>query len=195
MAEQLSVSRNTVLNAYEQLLAEGYLEAKAGSGTYVAQVLPEQLLAAPGERAAPCPAAGAASQPRFAARAQRVLAAPRFATEAPDDGGRPRPFRFGVPALDAFPHEVWSQLIVRHARRLRVKDLAYQSEAGYGPLREAIAAHVTVSRRVRCTPDQILVVSGSQGGLDLATRMLIDPGEAAWMEDPGCFEARGRCQG
>jgi GntR family transcriptional regulator/MocR family aminotransferase len=195
LAEQLSVSRTTVLNAYEQLLAEGYLEGKAGSGTYVAPVLPEQLLRAPGERAPEQPAAGAASAPRFAARAQRVLAAPRFAPDEPSGGGRPGPFRFGVPALDAFPGALWSQLIVRRARRLRPRDLAYQDDAGYGPLREAIAAHVTVSRRVRCTPEQIVIVSGSQGGLDLAARMLLDPGEAAWIEDPGYFGARGALLG
>jgi GntR family transcriptional regulator/MocR family aminotransferase len=195
LAERLSVSRNTVLNAYEQLLAEGYVESTGGSGTYVARVLPEQLLAAPGGRAAQPSAAGAANPPRFAARARRVLAAPRFSADAPADGGRPRPFRFGVPALDAFPHEVWSQLIVRHARGLTGRALAYQDDAGYGPLREAIAAHATLSRRVRCTPEQIVIVSGSQGGLDLAARMLVDPGEAAWLEDPGYFGARGALLG
>ncbi|MGH7495261.1 MAG: aminotransferase class I/II-fold pyridoxal phosphate-dependent enzyme [bacterium] len=107
----------------------------------------------------------------------------------------PRPFRFGMPALEAFPCELWSKLVVRQARRISSSVLAYQDAAGYRPQREAIAAHVTVSRRVRCSPEQIVMVSGSQGALDLACRMLIDTGDPVWLEDPGYFGARGALLG
>ena len=103
----------------------------------------------------------------------------------------PRPFASGTPALDAFPYAIWSRLIARQARRMPDSAFAYQSTAGYRPLREAIAAHVTVSRRVHCTPEQIVIVPGAQGALDLAARVLLDAGDAVWMEDPGHPGARG----
>jgi len=117
------------------------------------------------------------------------------AARAPANRGYPRPFRSDAPALDRFPYEAWSKLIVRQARRLSRRDFPYQPSAGYRPLREAIAAHVTITRRVRCTPDQIIIVSGSQGALDLTTRMLVNAGDPVWMEDPGYLGARGALLG
>jgi GntR family transcriptional regulator/MocR family aminotransferase len=72
-----------------------------------------------------------------------------------------------------------------------VNNFTYQDSAGYRPLREAIVAHVTVSRQVHCTPEQVMIVSGSQGALDLAARMLIDADDPVWLEDPGYAGARG----
>lgn len=90
-----------------------------------------------------------------------------------------------------FPYEVWARLIARRARQ-SVRELAhYQPPAGYFPLREAIAAWVGVTRGVRCTPEQIILTAGSQGALDLAVRTLLNAGEAAWLENPGYFGARG----
>jgi GntR family transcriptional regulator / MocR family aminotransferase len=114
-------------------------------------------------------------------------------TESPphSSSGTPRPFASGTPALDAFPYALWSRLVARQARRMPDGAFAYQDAAGFRPLREAIAAHVTVSRRVHCTPEQIVIVSGSQGALDLVSRMLINAGDPVWMEDPGYPGARG----
>jgi GntR family transcriptional regulator/MocR family aminotransferase len=198
LADELSISRNTVLNAYGQLMAEGYLESVEGSGTFVAQVLPDLLLTTPGRRRAPTAGRrGAESRPpRLSERARLQLAAPQIAAASPPSGdGRARPFRFGMPALDAFPYELWSRLVVRGARRMPGGAFSYQGAAGYPPLREAIAAHVTVSRRVHCTPEQIIIVSGAQGALDLAAQMLINAGDPVWMEDPGYFGARGALLG
>jgi GntR family transcriptional regulator/MocR family aminotransferase len=100
-----------------------------------------------------------------------------------------------MPAFDTFPIELWSKLVTRQVRRTTSNALMYQHPAGYQPLREAIAAHVTVTRRVRCTPDQIIIVSGSQGALDLVMRVLLDPGDSVWMEDPGYLGARGALLG
>src|SRR5512139_3090068 len=189
LAEQLNLSRNTVLNAYRQLLAEGYLEGREGSGTFVVQVPPEQLLQAPDHSASKLSLSSPTEirQPVFSERARAQIAA----SQPPAQGELPRPFVPEAPALDVFPFQLWSRLLVRQARRMPLTSFNYQDSAGYRPLREAIAAHTAVSRQVHCSPDQVVIVSGSQGGLDLAARMLIDPGEAAWMEDPGYSGARG----
>jgi GntR family transcriptional regulator/MocR family aminotransferase len=99
-------------------------------------------------------------------------------------------FAGGEPGLDLFPYEIWARLIARRARR-SVREFAhYQPSAGYFPLREAIAAHIGVTRGVRCTPEQIIMTAGSQGALDLAVRTLLNPGDAVWLENPGYFGAR-----
>jgi GntR family transcriptional regulator / MocR family aminotransferase len=190
LAEELNISRNTVLNAYRQLLAEGYLEGREGSGTFVSHLLPEQLLAAPpASRARKSARSSQAktSRPVFSERAKAQIAV----SQPPSDGKLPRPFTPEAPALDVFPYQLWSRLVVRHVRHLPVNMYVYQDSAGYGPLREAIAAHVAVSRQVHCAPEQVMIVPGSQGALDLAARMLINAGDPVWLEDPGYSGARG----
>jgi GntR family transcriptional regulator/MocR family aminotransferase len=195
LAEELNISRNTVLSAYRQLLAEGYLEGREGSGTFVAHVLPEALLVAP--QAPPqvsktVPAHRIESpEPIFSERAKAQI----MAAMAPSDGSLPRPFVPESPALDAFPYQLWSRLVVRRARHMPMRDFTYQDSSGYRPLREAIAAHVAVSRQVHCTSEQVIIVSGSQGALDLAARMLVNPGDPVWLEDPGYSGARGALLG
>jgi GntR family transcriptional regulator/MocR family aminotransferase len=193
LADELSVSRNTVLNAYGQLLAEGYLESVEGSGTFVARVLPDLLLTTPHHKVRVDTRRTESRQPQFSENAKLQLAAPQMATPSPSLGkeGRQRPFRSGLPALDVFPYELWSRLTIRQARRMPSRAFTYQDAAGSRPLREAIAAHITVARRVHCIPDQIIIVSGSQGGLDLATRMLVNADDPVWLEDPGYLGARG----
>jgi len=187
MAEELNVSRNTVLNAYRQLLAEGYLEGREGSGTFVARISPEQLLAAPHTPNTTQPSRTESSRPVFSARAKAQISA----SHPPSDGTLPRPFVPEAPALDAFPYQLWSRLVVRQARRMPANDFAYQDSAGYRPLREAIVAHVTVTRQVHCTSEQVMIVPGSQGALDLAARMLVNTGDPVWLEDPGYSGALG----
>ncbi len=186
MAVSLNVSRNTVLNAFEQLLAEGYLETTPASGTFVSLHLPE------GERAAHRAASG--RPPRWSRMAESLSAVPPL-TVGDRATERQRAFRAGLPALDAFPFKLWGRLVARRARHVDRARLDYQATAGYRPLREAIAAHVTVSRQVRCTADQVVIVSGSQGALDLVARLLVDPGDPVWLEDPGYLGARGAFAG
>src|SRR5262249_42095495 len=101
----------------------------------------------------------------------------------------PRAFRPGLPALDAFPRRLWTRLA---NRRWRGSDLplAYNDPAGFRPLRQAIAEHVAAARGAHCTAEQVIVVSGSQQALDLAARVLLDPGDAVWLEEPGYLGAR-----
>jgi GntR family transcriptional regulator/MocR family aminotransferase len=93
--------------------------------------------------------------------------------------------------LDLFPYEIWARLLARRARQSLPEHAFYQSQGGYAPLREAIAAHVAVSRGVRCTPDQVILTAGTQGAIDLAVRALVDPGDVVWVENPGHFGALG----
>ena len=192
LADEFSISRNTVLNAYRQLMAEGYLESAEGSGTFVTRVLPEHLLMAPSRVAPTNTQLIESRQPLFSEHAKFQIAASQMtALLSPSSSGLPRPFASGTPALDVFSYKLWSRLVIRQASRMPDSAFAYQDAAGYRPLREAIAAHVTVSRRVHCTPEQIIMVSGSQGALDLVSRMLINAGDPVWMEDPGYLGARG----
>ena len=192
LAIQLNISRNTVLNAYQQLIAEGYLNGMVGNGTFVAQILPDHLLTSLQRKELAEASLAEPDKPRFSEQAVEQLAAPRMPMATPDPSGvLPRPFRFGIPALQDFPYKLWSRLLIRQARRLPASAFTYQHAAGYLPLREAIAAHAMVSRGVHCTPEQIIIASSAQGGLDLAARLLINAGDPVWMEDPGYLKARG----
>src|SRR5262249_2444551 len=102
----------------------------------------------------------------------------------------PRPFRPHTPAVDAFPIDLWGRLVSRHARSLRPDRLRDGDARGHRPLREAIAEHLRVYRGVVCPADRLIVASGTQQLLDLTSRLLLDEGDAAWMEDPGHFGAR-----
>ena len=192
LAEELKISRNTVLNAYRQLLAEGYLEGKEGSGTFVSHMLPEHLLTTPrpnthSTSSTPQPPGADAFPPSFSERAKAQIAV----SQPSSSGRRPRPFLAEAPALDVFPYALWSRLVVRQARRMPLRDFMYQDSWGYRPLREAIVAHLTITRQLHCSPEQVMIVQGSQSALDLAARVLVNPGDPVWLEDPGYSGARG----
>jgi GntR family transcriptional regulator / MocR family aminotransferase len=174
LASHLGVARNTVATAYDQLQAEGYLIGKVGSGTTVAVGIADQLPTLAGDD--PTATAPKPDLPEW---------------QGATITGDPPPLRAGMPALDAFPFETWARLLAHRARHSLRAVAAYQEPAGYRPLREAIAAHLAVARGVRCTAEQIIIVSGSQGALDLVARVLLDRGDGVWVEDPGNPGARG----
>jgi GntR family transcriptional regulator/MocR family aminotransferase len=186
-AADLGISRNTVAGAFDRLLAEGYLEARVGDGTYVARALPDDLIRA---RRPPAPAGGADRAASDLSQRGSLLVAHPPSAARPGDCPAPRAFRAVLPALDAFPRRAWGRLVERHLRRPDPALLGYGDPAGYRPLREAIAAYLGVTRGARCEPDQVIVVGGSQQALDLAARLLLDPGDAAAIEDPGYPGAR-----
>jgi len=179
LAELLDVSRNTVVNAYEQLLAEGYLETRVGAGTFVNSSLPEEYLHV--ER--PGRVAPAANGARTLSRLGQVFADQALPSTLPPHFPA---FAVSLPDLAAFPQRLWARLARRHYGKIELTALDYQRyPAGYPPLREAIAAHLLTTRGVRCSAEQIVIVSGSQQALYLAGQALLDPGETVWMEDPG----------
>jgi GntR family transcriptional regulator/MocR family aminotransferase len=187
LASELGVSRNTVKIAFEQLLYEGYIEAKVGAGSFVSEIIPDSVLGLPQLRRD-----GEAGQ-RKATGERRVSSRGRFfrGWRRDSDPVRPRPFAVGIPSLDAFPVRLWNRLASQRARRAGSELLGYAPAEGYAPLREAIASYLGSARGVRCTPEQVVVVSSSQQALDLAARVLLDAGDEVWLEEPGYLGAQG----
>lgn len=184
LANVTRVSRNTVLSAYEQLLAEGYIQSRAGSGTFVAYSIPD---AAVPESTQSNPSPESSTPRALSQRGARVAR-----TKLVDLPVMPtaNTFRPGLPALDHFPMDIWRRLMDRRLRRASVRMLSYDDPQGYLPLREAIAAHLGAARGARCSADQIMIVNGSQQAIHLVTRMLTDEGDTVWLESPGYFAAR-----
>jgi GntR family transcriptional regulator / MocR family aminotransferase len=188
LAVELKISRIPVLNAYEQLLAEGYLETFVGAGTCVARSIPDDTLR---------PQAGKARAPsrekivgRRSPRriSNRGLALMKLPTQPwLNIVGA---FRVSLPALDHFPMGQWSKLVARHQRRPPTEIMGYRDAMGYPPLREAIAEYLGAARGVRCAPSQIMVTTGSQQGLQLSAQVLLDPEDRVWIEEPGYPSAR-----
>jgi GntR family transcriptional regulator/MocR family aminotransferase len=179
LAAELKVSRNVVLIAYEQLIAEGYAVGRVGSGTFVAAAIPESMLRVASNRGLPAPPPHPATL-RLSAYARRILA------DAEPDLPRPSsaaPIRYDFTyyraSTDDFPADLWRRLITR---RLRALDLEYSPARGDAALRTEISAYLRRARAVESTPDQILLVNGSQQALDLIARVLIDPGDSVVIE-------------
>jgi GntR family transcriptional regulator/MocR family aminotransferase len=178
LAAQYGLSRGTVVAAFENLKAEGYLRGMVGSGTRVNVVLPEELLHVSPTSTGPQGARRTRPR-RISNYGRRVIPFP--AAEA----GPLRAFRANVPAVDLFPKALWATVTARRLRRLS-SDLLLDSEPfGYPPLREAVADYLTTARGVQCVPAQIAIVSGVQEALDLVARLLLNPGDRVCMEDPG----------
>jgi GntR family transcriptional regulator / MocR family aminotransferase len=166
-ADELDVARATVVQAYEQLLSEGYVETRSGSGTRVAAELPEALLTP----AAAAPAAAA-----------RTPAEPRRAPA--------RPFRSGLVDWEHFPHDDWGRLIGRTWRNPPIALLEHNDPFGWMPLREAIARHLFEWRGLTCEASQVIVTAGAMDAFDLIHRAVLKAGDRVWMEEPGYPTAR-----
>ncbi len=190
LAIELELSRTTVLNAFDQLIAEGYIEGHVGAGTYVCCTLPEDLLNIQFK----------AIRVTTYSRVKRLLSnrgsmLASTAVSALARVGAPRVFRGGIPALDRFPVDIWGRLGARRWRGGSYDLLQYGDPAGYRPLREAVADYLGASRAVRCDADQVIIVAGSQQALEITAQVLLDPGEPAWIEEPGYLGARGALLG
>jgi GntR family transcriptional regulator / MocR family aminotransferase len=196
LARELSVSRIPVLNAYSQLLAEGYFESRTGAGTFVSSSLPG--LADAGEEwpGAPAPQLKSRGRGRGSSKvpARRRTVAAR--TSALPEHTRPAwfggigAFSFSQPAADSFPFHIWSKIAARYWRNLSLAALEYGDPMGVRKLREEIATYLRTSRSVRCEWEQVMIVSGSQQALDVTSRVLLEPGDPAWVEEPGYWLAR-----
>lgn len=179
LSRQYALSRGTVMRAFDDLGNEGYIEGRVGAGTFVAVRLPDESMAA---RRDPAPAAVEPSQAGLANRGREAVEGIRPLPASHSVGRAFRPYE---PAIDLFPVNLWSRVAGRVLRRAP-RSLYGQGDArGYLPLRKAIAEWVGAARGVRCHTEQVIVTSGAQQGLDIVARLLLDPGDAVWMEDPG----------
>ena len=178
LAEQLTVSRTVVVLAYEQLLAEGFVQGRAGSGTYVAEGSPRGRTHGHESHAN-------IRLSRFGSSLQaaesRVIVPARPVTSLRYD------FAYGRSDVEVFPFETWRRMLLRHARKAPLRELDYGPTAGSVALREALSAHLRRSRAVVCDPSQVIVVSGSQQALDLIARVLIERGDRVALENP-CYQ-------
>ena len=176
LARDLGISRLTVQNTYEQLVAEGFLTSVAGSGTFVADIAVEDLPPALPDLPSPSDATTADLSARG-----RQMAQTKAATRVSET----RPFRPSVPAPELFPMAAWSKLWASALRRLGDELFGYGPPGGHRPLRVAIADHLRNARGVHCEPEQVIVTAGSQQSFALSGLALLDAGEPAWGEDPG----------
>jgi GntR family transcriptional regulator / MocR family aminotransferase len=170
ISEQLEISRFPTLSAFDQLLDDGYIVGRVGSGTFVRDQIPEDLIKPISLRKAPA----------FDGVERRVL-------ESDDrpSAARVGPFSVGIPALDRFPGKVFARLIQRHALAMSPELMAYGDPAGYRPLREAIAEYLRTTRAAACDASQIIVVTGSQMGLVMSAMALTTPDTLVCVEEPG----------
>ena len=185
LSAELRISRLPILNAFEQLVAEGYFESGVGSGTFVARNVP-------GKAAATDRPSVQEMEPHRVRRP--VSRESDFLLRKEKDPWLAGwgAFRVSEPAVDRFPLGIWSRLVGRHGRMLhkRPEILKYGDPMGYRPFREEVAAYLRTARAVRCEADQVMVVSGSQHALELTARVLLEPGNPVWVEQPGYGGAR-----
>lgn len=188
LAAQHGLARGTVQAAYDQLLSEGYLIARRGSGTRVSQTLPDRVLQAGHPQRQPRAATAPLPSPAGPWIKRLDALAPAFPLRAGQYALQPfQPHRCDV---DAFPMDLWRKLHIRHLRDSRREALWDSEPAGQPALREAISAHLAIARGVAVAPEHIVVISSVQQALDLCLRLLVGPGDAVWMEDPGYPGAR-----
>jgi GntR family transcriptional regulator/MocR family aminotransferase len=181
LAAQYGLARGTVVNAFEQLKSEGYIDGSLGSGTYVGKILPESLLQV-AYRDIAKPAAERAAQTR---RPATLSDYGRRAKLFRNYENRPtRAFRANLPALDLFPVALWTKITQRSLGRISTHQLMGGDPLGYLALRQAVAEYLK-SRGVSCQPQQVMIVSGVQQALDLTARLLVNPGDRVCVENPG----------
>jgi len=184
LARQLELARGTVVAVYAQLTSEGYLAGQLGAGTFVAAELPDRWFSVPAsERNV---TSREASTPRLSRWGSALVDSP-FGL---DVRRAARPFRPHIPAVDAFPSELWQRLLARRARndeRLLLGDVDVR---GYRPLREQLAEHLRSARGVVCSAEQLVILPSAQQALDLVGRLTLDVGAKVWLEEPGYPGAR-----
>lgn len=186
LAQELGVSRTIITQSFEQLILEGYLVGKTGAGTFVADVLPDSLLAtATTEKRKP------ARDKKPTKEATHLI--PEELLRRNSDKEDVAPFQTGHAALDAFPYNTWYEVSKKVFKNLKGYPLGYEEASGYGPLKNEIAKYLRFSRAVKCEAEQIIIVNGSQQGLNLVIQCLLKKGDSIWMEDPGYHGMKFAC--
>ncbi len=198
LAAALAISRNSVVRAYDQLYAEGFIEGRVGDGTYVAQLpTPKKLSTKPSTGLPTGLSPGLSTNwlnlPVNASDGlihRPALGRVENHHLPPPPAGPPKAFRVGIPAFDLFPFEVWAKLNGAFWRKPDLQQLCYGDPAGDGRLRGLIAAYLRSSRGMQCTPEQIMITSGAQQAISLCAHLLVEPGDGVALENPG-YRAAG----
>lgn len=198
LAAALSISRNSVVRAYDQLYAEGFIEGRVGDGTYVAQLpSPKNIStkASTGLSTGLCTALSTFSADLEPISSDEVIHSPALGRLQSNylplpPTGQPRAFRVGVPAFDLFPFDVWAKLNAAFWRKPDFEHLCYGDPAGDERLRGLIAAYLRSSRGMQCTAEQIVITSGAQQAISLCAQLLVAPGDGVAVENPG-YRAAG----
>ena len=183
LARDLSLSRNTVLSTFEALLAEGYIVARTGSGTFVAHAaaMPKMRGRRPAEAArAASTHSGAGELSRRGLRLARFQGGQRLEIQ---------PMSGAESDFTLFPMKQWQRLQSRQLRQGHLQLLDYATKGGFAPLRRAIADYLR-TRAVRVEVEQVVLTAGTQHSLDLCAQLLADVGDTVWMEDPGYWGAQ-----
>ena len=196
LAAALSISRNSVVRAYDQLYAEGFIQGRVGDGTYVAQLaekLSTKLSTGLSTGLSPTLSTIHANPPGISPR--KVIHSPALGRLETNHlplppTGPPRAFRVGVPAFDLFPFDVWAKLNAAFWRKPDLQQLCYGDPAGDERLRGLIAAYLRSSRGLQCSAEQIVITSGAQQGISLCAQLLVAPGDRVALENPG-YRAAG----
>lgn len=183
LATELGISRIPILNAYAQLVAEGYFQSRVGAGTVVSPALSDPVMLS-----GPCNTrrTGARLATRPFARRVSLPDSVRTGAWQRNRGA----FCVGQVPFEEFPFQVWHSLMTRHCRSTCAKSLNYGEPMGSKDLRQAVAVYLRTARGVKCDVEQIMIVSGSQQALEISARALLDPGDRVWMEEPGYTFAR-----
>ncbi|WP_289140940.1 PLP-dependent aminotransferase family protein [uncultured Pseudomonas sp.] len=202
LAAALSISRNSVVRAYDQLYAEGFIEGRVGDGTYVAQ-LPTtdpgtkklSTKVSTGLSTGLSPALSTKPANITGNLSSEVIHSPALGRLENNHlplppSGPPRAFRVGVPAFDLFPFDVWAKLNAAFWRKPDLQQLCYGNPAGDERLRGLIAAYLRSSRGMQCTAEQIVITSGAQQAISLCAQLLVGPGDSVAIENPG-YRAAG----
>ncbi|MFC5473206.1 PLP-dependent aminotransferase family protein [Paraherbaspirillum soli] len=177
LARELGISRNTATYAYEQLIAEGYLETRTGAGTFIADTTPDRI-----------PELGSNQPPLTDPSGESELSAQgaQLIQQAGVSDLQWGAFMPGVPDVTLFPHKIWSRLQNKHWRRSRPELLTYGDAGGYLPLRAAVADYLRMARSVNCNAAQVIITTGIHQSLDIVVKLLGEHGDSAWVEDP-CY--------
>lgn len=182
LSAEIGCSRNTVIAAYEQLLAEGYVEARIGSGTVVADTLPNFM---------PEKNQQTFSQAAYHAMPRQLSSRGKKLTHAPSDQHfEIQEFIVGANDFSDFPYKLWQKFQTKAWRNPQAAFMDYARNGGYAPLREVLAEYLRVTRSVRLSPEQILITAGTQQSIDLCARLLADAQDMVWIENPGYWGAR-----
>lgn len=184
LAKEIKVSRNTVLSAYEQLQAQGYVQARTGQGTWVSEKIPEAFLIKNEHHRSHISQKKPEQNFNLSQRGSYLVG---YSAASPYQWGA---FVPGVPDVTEFPHHIFSRIQTRLSREPEISHLIYSNAGGSMELRKELAEYLKIARSVQCDADQIIITEGTHQAIDLVSRTLTDPHDEVWIEDPAYWGAR-----